>query len=96
MGMLGESGAGAPSYVTENLAKAQPVLTDAEVPSDTRPDVCATGRTRLLIVSTFIRERHSNSDRRYVLPRLNQRFIPLSVEMLGPNVRAMERAERQA
>ena len=29
MGMLGETRAGAPSYITETLAEAQPALTDA-------------------------------------------------------------------
>jgi xanthine dehydrogenase YagT iron-sulfur-binding subunit len=29
--MLSESRAGMPSYVTENLAQAQPVLTDTEI-----------------------------------------------------------------
>jgi xanthine dehydrogenase YagT iron-sulfur-binding subunit len=40
MGMLGESRAGAPSYVTENLAEAQPALTDAEIRERMSGNIC--------------------------------------------------------
>ena len=40
MGMLSESRAGAPSYVTENLAEAQPVLTDAEIRERMSGNIC--------------------------------------------------------
>ena len=41
-------------------------------------------------------EHHSNSGRNYFRLLLNQRFILSFVEMVRPNVRAMERAERHA
>ena len=40
MGMLSESRAGAPSYVTENLAEAQPALTDAEIRERMSGNIC--------------------------------------------------------
>jgi xanthine dehydrogenase YagT iron-sulfur-binding subunit len=40
VGMLGESRAGAPSYVTENLAEAQPALTDAEIRERMSGNIC--------------------------------------------------------
>ncbi len=40
MGMLSESRAGAPSYDTENLAEAQPVLTDAEIRERMSGNIC--------------------------------------------------------
>ena len=40
MGMLSESRAGAPSYVTENLAEAQPELTDAEIRERMSGNIC--------------------------------------------------------
>jgi xanthine dehydrogenase YagT iron-sulfur-binding subunit len=40
MGMLSESRAGAPSYVTENLAEAQPSLTDAEIRERMSGNIC--------------------------------------------------------
>ena len=40
MGMLNESRAGAPSYVTENLAEAQPALTDAEIRERMSGNIC--------------------------------------------------------
>jgi xanthine dehydrogenase YagT iron-sulfur-binding subunit len=40
MGMLGESRAGAPSYVTENLAETQPALTDAEIRERMSGNIC--------------------------------------------------------
>ena len=40
IGMLSESRAGAPSYVTENLAEAQPVLTDAEIRERMSGNIC--------------------------------------------------------
>jgi xanthine dehydrogenase YagT iron-sulfur-binding subunit len=40
MGMLGESRVGAPSYVTENLAEAQPALTDAEIRERMSGNIC--------------------------------------------------------
>src|ERR1700732_4624234 len=40
MGMLSESRVGAPSYVTENLAEAEPALTDAEVRERMSGNVC--------------------------------------------------------
>ena len=40
MGMLSESRAGAPSYVTENLAAAQPALTDAEIRERMSGNIC--------------------------------------------------------
>src|SRR5580693_6481086 len=40
MGMLSESRAGAPSYVTENLAETQPGLTDAEVRERMSGNIC--------------------------------------------------------
>ena len=40
VGMLSESHAGAPSYVTENLAEAQPVLTDAEIRERMSGNIC--------------------------------------------------------
>ena len=40
VGMLSESRAGAPSYVTENLAEAQPDLTDAEVRERMSGNIC--------------------------------------------------------
>jgi xanthine dehydrogenase YagT iron-sulfur-binding subunit len=40
MGMLGESRAGASSYVTENLAEAQPALTDAEIRERMSGNIC--------------------------------------------------------
>ena len=40
IGMLGESRAGAPSYVTENLAEARPALTDAEIRERMSGNIC--------------------------------------------------------
>ncbi len=40
MGMLSESRVGAPSYVTENLAEAQPTLTDAEIRERMSGNIC--------------------------------------------------------
>ena len=40
MGMLSESRAGAPSHVTENLAEAQPALTDAEIRERMSGNIC--------------------------------------------------------
>jgi xanthine dehydrogenase YagT iron-sulfur-binding subunit len=40
MGMLSESRVGAPSYVTENLAEAQPALTDAEIRERMSGNIC--------------------------------------------------------
>lgn len=40
MGMLSESRAGAPSYVTENLVEAQPALTDAEIRERMSGNIC--------------------------------------------------------
>jgi len=40
VGMLSESRAGAPSYVTENLAEAQPGLTDAEIRERMSGNIC--------------------------------------------------------
>ena len=40
MGMLSESRAGTPSYVTENLAEAQPALTDAEIRERMSGNIC--------------------------------------------------------
>ena len=40
MGMLSESRLGAPSYVTENLAGAQPALTDAEIRERMSGNIC--------------------------------------------------------
>ena len=40
VGMLSESRAGAPSYVTQNLAEAQPVLTDAEIRERMSGNIC--------------------------------------------------------
>jgi len=40
VGMLSESRAGAPSYVTENLAEAQPALTDAEIRERMSGNIC--------------------------------------------------------
>ena len=40
MGMLRESRVGAPSYVTENLAEAQPALTDAEIRERMSGNIC--------------------------------------------------------
>jgi len=40
MGMLSESRAGAPSYVTENLTEAQPALTDAEIRERMSGNIC--------------------------------------------------------
>jgi xanthine dehydrogenase YagT iron-sulfur-binding subunit len=40
MGMLGESRAGAPSYVTESLTEAQPALTDAEIRERMSGNIC--------------------------------------------------------
>jgi xanthine dehydrogenase YagT iron-sulfur-binding subunit len=40
VGMLRESRAGAPSYVTQNLAEAQPVLTDAEIRERMSGNIC--------------------------------------------------------
>ena len=40
MGMLSESRAGAPSYVTANLAEAQPALTDAEIRERMSGNIC--------------------------------------------------------
>ena len=40
VGMLSESRAGAPSYVTENLAEGQPVLTDAEIRERMSGNIC--------------------------------------------------------
>jgi len=40
MGMLSESRAGAPSYVTENLAEAQPAQTDAEIRERMSDNIC--------------------------------------------------------
>jgi xanthine dehydrogenase YagT iron-sulfur-binding subunit len=40
MGMLSESREGAPSYVTENLADAQPALTDAEIRERMSGNIC--------------------------------------------------------
>jgi xanthine dehydrogenase YagT iron-sulfur-binding subunit len=40
VGMLGESRAGAPSYVTENLAEARPALTDAEIRERMSGNIC--------------------------------------------------------
>ncbi|MGO9356980.1 MAG: 2Fe-2S iron-sulfur cluster-binding protein [Xanthobacteraceae bacterium] len=40
VGMLGESQAGAPSYVTENLTEAQPSLTDAEIRERMSGNIC--------------------------------------------------------
>ena len=40
LGMLSESRAGAPSYVTENLAEAQPALTDAEIRERMSGNIC--------------------------------------------------------
>lgn len=40
MGMLSESRAGAPSYVTENLAEAQPALTEAEIRERMSGNIC--------------------------------------------------------
>jgi xanthine dehydrogenase YagT iron-sulfur-binding subunit len=40
LGMLTESRAGAPSYVTENLAEAQPGLTDAEIRERMSGNIC--------------------------------------------------------
>jgi xanthine dehydrogenase YagT iron-sulfur-binding subunit len=39
-GMLGESRAGMPSYVTENLAQAQPELTDSEIRERMSGNIC--------------------------------------------------------
>jgi xanthine dehydrogenase YagT iron-sulfur-binding subunit len=39
-GMLSESRAGMPSYVTENLAQAQPVLTDTEIRERMSGNIC--------------------------------------------------------
>jgi xanthine dehydrogenase YagT iron-sulfur-binding subunit len=38
--MLSESRAGMPSYVTENLAQAQPVLTDTEIRERMSGNIC--------------------------------------------------------
>jgi xanthine dehydrogenase YagT iron-sulfur-binding subunit len=40
MGMLSESRVGAPSYVTENLAEAEPALTDAEIRERMSGNIC--------------------------------------------------------
>jgi xanthine dehydrogenase YagT iron-sulfur-binding subunit len=40
VGMLSESRAGAPSYVTENLAEAQPRLTDTEIRERMSGNIC--------------------------------------------------------
>ena len=40
IGMLSESRTGAPSYVTENLAEAQPGLTDAEIRERMSGNIC--------------------------------------------------------
>jgi xanthine dehydrogenase YagT iron-sulfur-binding subunit len=40
MGMLGESRAGAPSYVAENLAEGRPALTDAEIRERMSGNIC--------------------------------------------------------
>ena len=40
LGMLSESRSGAPSYVTENLAEAQPALTDAEIRERMSGNIC--------------------------------------------------------
>jgi len=40
VGMLSETRAGAPSYVTENLAEGQPVLTDAEIRERMSGNIC--------------------------------------------------------
>src|ERR1700675_1582223 len=39
-GMLGESGKGMPSYVTEDLTQPQPVLTDAEIRERMSGNIC--------------------------------------------------------
>jgi len=43
MGMLSESRAGAPSYVTEHLAETQPCLTDAEIRERMSGNICRCG-----------------------------------------------------
>ena len=40
VGMLNESRAGMPSYVTENLAQARPELTDAEIRERMSGNIC--------------------------------------------------------